>query len=184
MRTTHKTGWTYYMCPLETDPAAFLHFAGIVEIWRNKRAPGEALPDRRAFDFYDFVGWHGQVFLARFDEAPFNVTFSLWGTVLTEWWGCDYTNKHLGEQSTEPDVWAETELAYFRKMRETPFIGISGGTLAQHRRPNRHVVAVDLPMRSETGGVAHVAGIHSLAEDGNIKDLFPGLEMTCFLENR
>lgn len=156
-----QIGWRFGLCPTDADPARFGPFAPLVALWQVRRAAaGADLPARGDFDFYDLKGWHGRVFIARIERDPFALRFTLWGTVLTEWWNVDYTGKTLGEASENPELWQMSELSYFRRMDRTPFIGLSCGTLTQHKRGHIKVMGLDLPLGDETG-LTHVLAAHT-----------------------
>ncbi len=121
----------------------------------------------------------GRIFIARIEQNPFALRFTLWGTILTQWWGIDYTNKTLGEHSIEPASWRE-EVAYFREMTERPFIGIASGYLSQHGRRHTKVLAVDLPM-GETSEVTHVLCAHIRIEhDESVVDILADCPLVPF----
>jgi hypothetical protein len=169
--------WEYGRCPLNSDPEDFGPFQGLVSLWQQKRPHqgdfANSLPRRSDFDFLDFRGWWGKVAIVKFEENPFNVRFVLWGTDLTEWWGVDYTNKLLGEQSISPDLWKSVEGKYFEGMAAKPFIGLVKGYLDQHKRPHKRVVGVDLPL-SDGQKVTRVILAHMELHDGtSFESLFP-----------
>ena len=151
--------WRYGLCPLDSDAARFGPFADLVALWRERIAPGHQVPARRNFDAFDFREWLGRIFIARVERDPFDLRFSLWGTVLTQWWGIDYTGKTLGEQSNNPGLWDMVELEYFKQMEADPFIGIASGYLDQHDRSHIKVIGVDLPLAKD-GVLSHVLSAH------------------------
>eukprot|EP00752_Nemacystus_decipiens_P000442 g442.t1 len=71
--------WTYRYLEPDVDPASIPEFEGLIRIWQGKRGDRRA-PAWSDFDFYDFVGWHGQfsVYDVRYD--PFDYTTRLSGT--------------------------------------------------------------------------------------------------------
>lgn len=166
--------WAYGLCPIDTDASRFGPFESFVALWHSKIRRGETLPARDDFDFFDFRGWWGKIAIARFEVEPFDVRFTLWGTDLTEWWGVDYTNKRLGEQSTSPEVWQHVESKYFLAMMDDPFIGIVIGNLDQHERPYIRVIGVDLPLAGADGKVEQVLTAHlAVHREDSIATHFP-----------
>lgn len=151
--------WRYATCALETEDWRFGPFAGLVTNWRARIAPGARLPRRSDLAFEDFTGWFGRIFIARVERDPFNLRFTLWGTQLVRWWGIDYTNKTLGEESLDPALWQSSELKYFQTMDRAPFIGIASGYLSQHRRSHIKVLGLDLPC-AEDGRLSHIVSAH------------------------
>jgi hypothetical protein len=152
-----STNWSYWRAPLDAAAETFGPFAGLATLWRSRRPP--ELARRSDFAFEDFRGWWGRIAIARFDADPFDVRFVLWGTVLTRWWGVDYTGKRLGEASADPDAWLRTEGVYFRAMAADPFIGVASGDLEQHGRRHVRVLGLDLPLGGDDG-VSHVLTAH------------------------
>lgn len=151
--------WRYGLCPLDAEAGRFGPFADLVALWRARVPVGGMLPARADFDVFDFRDWLGRIFIARVEREPFALRFALWGTVLTQWWGVDYTGKTLGEQSNAPDLWDMVELEYFKHMDTAPFIGIAGGYLDQHDRSHIKVYGVDLPLGAD-GRLSHVLSAH------------------------
>ncbi len=164
--------WEYGRCPLSSYPTDFGPFADLVALWQSKRQ-GDALPSRADFDFPDFKGWWGRIAIVKFEQAPFNVKFTLWGTQLTEWWGTDYTNKYLGENAKSPEAWLSIEGRYFQEMVSAPFIGLVKGQLDQHDRSHRRVVGVDLPLAIDGKVTQCILAHHEVDEETDINGLFP-----------
>ncbi len=164
--------WEYGRCPLDSDPDDFGPFKQLVTLWQSKYRE-DHFPQRSDFDFLDFKGWHGKIAIVKFEKDPFNVRFVLWGTQLTEWWGVDYTNKLLGEESLSPGLWKSVEGRYFQDMVKSPFIGLVKGQLDQYRRSHRRVVGVDLPL-SDGREITQVILVHQeLQENESFESLLP-----------
>ncbi|MBE7636597.1 PAS domain-containing protein [Sneathiella sp. P13V-1] len=141
-------------------------------MWQSKRK-GNSLPSRSDFDFLDFKGWWGKIAIVKFENNPFNVKFTLWGTDLTEWWGTDYTNKYLGENALSPEAWQSIEGRYFQEMVSSPFIGLVKGQLDQHERPHRRVIGVDLPLADRNQVTQCFLAHLEIDEETDLKSLFP-----------
>jgi len=85
------------LLPPDAPAERFEPLAGFVDIWRAKRASGR-LPAWRNFDFYDFVGWHGYVYVDQVvARDPLEMRCRLWGIELTELLGFDETGKLFSE---------------------------------------------------------------------------------------
>ncbi|MDF1790968.1 MAG: PAS domain-containing protein [Thalassobaculaceae bacterium] len=172
--------WRYTMCPLDTDFLHFGPFRGLVAQWRMRIRKGEALPRRDDFQFEDFADWLGRIFIAKVEREPFNLRFTLWGVKLVEWWRVDYTNRTLGELSSNPDLWQMTEIQYFAEMDRAPFIGLASGFLSQHGRAHIKVLGLDLPF-SDGDGLTHVISTHMKIDLGEtIEDVLPDCPVTEF----
>ena len=169
-----QINWHYGICPLDADGDRLGPFADLVDLWQSKGRLPDRLPRRREIDFYDLTEWLGRVFIARVERDPFKLRFSLWGTTLSDWWGVDYTNRILGERSTNPHLWNLVETRYFEAMDRDPFIGLASGYLSQHGRPYVKVIGIDLPF-SEGNGLSHVISAHiKIDMDETIDDIVPG----------
>ena len=170
--------WRYAMCPLKTDAYRLGPFRDLVALYQDRAGPDRLLPQRDDFNMEDFKDWLGRIFIARVERAPFNPRFTLWGTQLVEWWQVDYTNKTLGSLSLNPSLWEFSEIRYFERMDQAPFIGISSGKLTQHNRSHIKVMAVDLPL-SEGNGISHVLSAHmQIAIIDEIETLLPDCPIT------
>lgn len=174
--------WRYGSCPLTTEAWRFGPFAGLVSNWRGRIAPGAQLPRRADLAFEDFAGWFGRIFIAKVERQPFNLRFTLWGTQLAHWWGIDYTNKTLGEESLDPELWKSSELRYFEVMDRAPFIGVASGFLSQHRRSHIKVLGLDLPC-GDGAGLSHIVSAHlELAAEETAETMLPDCPMSPFAE--
>ncbi len=172
--------WRYAMCPLNTKAERLGPFRDLVSLMQDRAGPDRLLPRRADFKMEDFKDWLGRIFIARVERAPFNLRFTLWGTQLVEWWQVDYTNKTLGSLSRNPSLWELSEIRYFEKMDQSPFIGITSGKLTQHNRSYIKVMAIDLPL-SEGIGISHVLSAHMrIAMDDEIETLLPDCPITIF----
>lgn len=177
-----QADWTYFTSPLDTASQHFGPFAELVELWRGRADTPGWPPRRGAFQVEDFIGWLGRIFIARVEREPFDLRYTLWGTTLVEWWGVDYTNKTLGSESSDPEIWAGAELEYFKEMDRTPFIGIASGYLTLHDRSHIQVIAVDLPC-FENRVFTHVISAHLRIgedEEETLESLLPGCPLTRF----
>ena len=173
--------WRYTMCPIDADPANFGPFRGLVSQWRLRTLPGASLPRRDDFQFEDFADWLGRIFIAKIEREPFNLRFTLWGVKLIEWWRVDYTNRTLGELSSNPELWKTTEIQYFAEMDQTPFIGVACGFLSQHGLGHIKVLGIDLPF-SDGDGLTHVISTHMKIDLGEtIEDVLPDCPITEFV---
>lgn len=172
--------WSYGCCPLDTLPQNFGPFANLVELWQQRRPDGDGLPPRRAFEMRDFEGWLGRIFIAKIEQDPIDIRFTLWGTKLADWWGVDYTGKTLGKQSENPDSW-DTERRYFETMSKAPFIGLAGGVLTQYGRDHIKVLGLDLPLSEKGGGLDQVLSAHIRIDlDENFTTIAPNCPVTPF----
>ena len=172
--------WRYAMCPIDTDFMRFGPFRGLVAQWRLRIRRGEVLPRRDDFQFEDFADWLGRIFIAKVEREPFNLRFTLWGVKLVEWWRVDYTNRTLGELSSNPDLWRMTEIQYFAEMDREPFIGLACGFLSQHGLAHIKVLGLDLPF-SDGEGLTHVISTHMKIDLGEtIEDVLPDCPVTDF----
>lgn len=178
--TENPADWEYWCCPLDTDPSKFGPFTEAVALYKSRMGPDGQLPARQDFDFYDLKPWLGQIFLAKVEHDPFNLRFLIWGTTLSEWWGVDYTNKALGEDSSDPSLW-KVELRYFKAMEEAPFIGIAGGGLTLHDRSFIRVIGIDFPLMGENG-LSHVLSIHlKITDEQDIASTMTDCPITQFV---
>lgn len=151
--------WSYWRCPLETEPGRFGPFAELVTLWNSRRKGEGTLPLRRDFKPEEFRDWMGRIFIARIEREPFDLRFTLWGTTLSEWWRVDYTGRKLGAQSADPDAWG-IERQYFSEMARAPFIGLASGSLSEYGRGHIKVVGIDLPFSDDGERLDQVLSAH------------------------
>ncbi len=71
--------WTYRYFEPDIDPASIPEFEGLIRIWQSKRGD-RRVPAWSDFEFYDFVGWHGQISVYDVHYDPFDYTTRLSGT--------------------------------------------------------------------------------------------------------
>tara|TARA_R110002012_G_scaffold31429_1_gene94259 strand:+ start:323 stop:928 length:606 start_codon:yes stop_codon:yes gene_type:complete len=173
------SGWTYGCCSLDAPAQSFGPFAKLVETWQSRRLDGSTLPARRAFEMEDFRDWLGQIFIAKIEQPPFDLRYTLWGTTLVDWWGIDYTGRFLGNQSENPDSW-NVERRYFETMSRAPFIGLAGGLLTQHNRDHVKVLGLDLPL-GDGSRMDRVLSAHlRINFDDDVGTIVPNCPITPF----
>lgn len=142
------------LLPNDTPSERFGPLAGFVEIWRAKRTGGR-LPAWSDFDFYDFVGWHGLVYV---DEVvardPIDLRCRLWGTRLVELLGSEETGKLFSESvvGSDPKRVADN----VRLVRDGLICFVTGWTAIWGRQLSLSVVK--LPCADDGIRVDHVLG--------------------------
>lgn len=140
--------------PRDTPPEQFGALAGFARIWRAKWL-GDQLPGWSAFDFYDFVGWHGFVYV---DEVvahdPLDLRCRLWGTRLTELLGADETGRLF---SQSPAAAAPGRLEANTRLVREGLIGMSVGRAANWGRLTRFTV-LKLPCAEDGVTVDRILG--------------------------
>ena len=157
--------WTFNFYPCDTPAMDFGPFEPFVDLWRQKGARQDGLPTWRDFDILDFEGWWGQVSMGELHIDPVDLTFRLWGTKLTDWWGFDYTNKSLSQTTVTKEIWFEKELQYLTDFASAPKLGFITGSLIDHGRDYRLVHGIDLPL-GRNGRVTHVLTGYQLRKHG------------------
>lgn len=167
--------WNYWMCPLDSEAGLFGPFADLVGLWQSRRPAGGGLPRRKDFRAEEFAGWMGRIFIAEVQRDPFDLRFTLWGTLLAEWWRVDYTGRTLGAEAADPDAWS-VEKRYFAEMDRKPFLGLAGGSLSEYGRGHIKVLGLDLPLSDDVGRLDRVLSAHLRLNAGD--DLF-GLLRNC-----
>ena len=155
--------WTYRAYPSDTKGGDFGPLAPFVEIWRRKCPGPGKFPAWNDFDLMDFDGWWGQVSLAEIHSDPFDIKWVLWGTLITDWWGTDYTGKMISDIPAVKDVWENYERDYLLRLLREHLIGYVSGTLAPQGRKNYYIYGVDLPLE-KNGEITHVMSAYQLCE--------------------
>jgi len=139
-------GWTYHVYPGDISSAELGPFQSLVDLWRAKSGEN-ALPTWRDFEFEEFSLWWGRLSLANVLDNPFDIKFPLWGTILTDWWGVDYTNKKMETvYQGRKENWEKFEGPYIRALIENQGVGIVRGDLRVVGRSFLTVQGVDLPL--------------------------------------
>ena len=163
-RHSERVHWDFAECPLDAEPAAFGPFESLVALWNRRRLADGTPPPRDAFQFEDFRNWLGRIAIAKVERDPVQLRVVLWGTVLTDWWGIDYTGRVIGELSDPPEAWMSLERAYAAEMDRKPFIGAVQGALRSFNRPFIRVVGIDLPL-GDRSGLTHVLSAYARLTD-------------------
>lgn len=140
--------------PRDTPPGQFGPLAGFARIWRAKWR-GDRLPGWSDFDFYDFAGWHGFVYV---DEVvardPLDLRCRLWGTKLTDLLGSDETGRLF---SQSPAAAAPGRLQANTRLVREGLIGLSVGRALNWGRQIRFTV-LKLPCAEDGVTVDHILG--------------------------
>jgi len=159
-RTPDRTFETF---PLNTSGDVFGPLEGFVTLWKTKHDARGDLPIWRDFDIMDFEGWWGQISMAEISLDPVDLTFRLWGTKLTDWWGFDYTNKSFAKTTLNLNSWIKKEQQYIADFAAEPKFGMLKGTLAEKGHDYHWVTAVDLPLGAD-GKVTHMLSAYRLVD--------------------
>jgi len=147
-------GRRFVTLPRDTPSDRFGPLARFVDIWRAKWN-GDRLPGWSAFDFYDFVGWHGYVYV---DEVvsrdPLDMRCRLWGSQLVELLGHDETGSLF---SRSPAAHEPGLIEANRRIVADGMIGVSIGRAVSY---GRHVSfsVVKLPCAEDGEAVTHILG--------------------------
>ncbi len=143
-----------FLLPPDTAAERFEPLTGFVEIWRSKCGPGR-LPAWRDFDFYDFVGWHGYVYVDQVVERdPLEMRCRLWGIELTELLGSDETGKLF---SDSPAARAPGRLEINSRVVGEGLVCLMSGRAIAWRRHIPFTV-VKLPCADDGVTVDHILG--------------------------
>lgn len=140
--------------PPDTPPERFGVLAGVVALWRAKRRGGR-LPAWSDFDFYDFVGWHGSVYVDEvLSRDPLELRCRLWGTKLTDLLGSDQTGKLFSESPVAGD------LDRAEANRRIVLEGMIGLSVARAELWGQHLrlAVVKLPCAGDGAAVDHILG--------------------------
>ncbi|MEQ9331051.1 hypothetical protein [Thalassobaculum sp.] len=159
-------GRRFLNLPRDTPSARFGPLAGFVEIWRGKWR-GDRLPAWSDFDFYDFVGWHGLIYVDQIlARRPLEMRCRLWGSRLADLLGHDETGQLFSRSPAagEPGLRAANA-----QLIDTGGIGIVLGRALSYGRMTEFTV-VKLPCAEDGATVDHLIGCSqpnfTLAIDG------------------
>lgn len=144
----------FFELPLNTPAERFGPLAGFVSIWSAKRA-GDRLPGWSAFDFYDFIGWHGLIYVDQIlARHPLEMRCRLWGSRLADLLGHDETGALFSASpaALEPGLRESNE-----RLIEGPGIGVVLGKALSYGRMIEFTV-VKLPCAEDGETVDHVLG--------------------------
>ena len=159
-----KSGpWTYRAYASDKPGCDFGPLASFVELWREKSPAPGVFPAWSDFDLMDFQDWWGKISLAEMHYEPLNLRWVLWGTIITNWWGADYTNKFITEIPAVHDVWENHERGYLERLIRERLIGFVTGSLSPQGRKFYYVCGVDLPLE-KNGTITHVMSAYMLCE--------------------
>lgn len=153
--------WVYCTYLSDTPSDAFGPMSPIVALWRSKAPASGGFPMWRDFDILDFEGWWGQLSLAELHRDPVDVRWVLWGSILVEWWGKEYTNQLISEQPYLGDTWEKVERPYLERLIDERMIGFVSGTLKPQNRDFLHIDGIDLPLEKD-GVITHILSAYRL----------------------
>jgi hypothetical protein len=155
-----KSPWTYFAYENDAPSESFGSLATFIDLWRSKCPGPDRFPRWRQFEPLEFEGWWGQISLAEVCYDPIDLRWVLWGTAITEWWGCDYTNKRVSEISDVADVWENFERGYLERLIDQRLIGFVSGSLAPQRRGYNFINGIDLPLERD-GAITHILSAYT-----------------------
>ncbi len=144
----------FFNLPRDTPAARFGPLSGIVEIWRGKWR-GDLMPAWKDFDFYDFVGWHGLIYVDEvLTRRPLEMRCRLWGSRLADLLGHDETGQLFSQSPAahEPGLRAANE-----RLIDAGEIGVVLGRALSYGRMTEFTV-VKLPCAGDGKTVDHLLG--------------------------
>jgi len=153
---TDDTSWSFRTYPIDAPSSAFGTFAPFIDLWRGKHTGEGGFPAWRDFELLDFKKWWGKLSLAELDGETGDVRFVLWGTLLTEWWGCDYTKKRLAVETILREPARSSQVAYYEALSSGTRIGFNWGSFENTGRGFMRVKLVDLPLSADHDRTTHV----------------------------
>lgn len=147
-------GRRFFNVSRDTPPEWFGPLAGFVAIWRSK-CRGDRLPGWSDFDFYDFVGWHGLIYIDQvISRQPLEMRCRLWGSRLVDLLGHDETGKLFSQSpsANEPGLLGSNE-----NLVQHGTIGVTLGRATCYSRQTIFTV-VKLPCAEDGISVDHILG--------------------------
>lgn len=163
----YRGPWQYRLYPADLPSTDFGPLTLFVETWRAKCPSPGVFPRWRDFDLMDFEGWWGQISLAEMHYDPLDLRWALWGTMISNWWGADYTNKFISDIPAVREVWEHQERKYLERLLSDRLLGYVTGSLSPQARNFYHICGVDLPLEND-GVITHVLSAYRLCDPGNI----------------
>lgn len=147
----------YHRDPLPAIPS----FQPMLDLWDGRRG-GMVMPAWDAFDFSDFVGWHGKISVSERDGDDFRLR--LFGTEWSGLFSRDLTGDCIIE-SLDPGV-APYVKRHFATLMQGPCIGHAKGYVPLPDRKFIPFNVIDLPMGPPDGPVTHfLHGLKVLSMD-------------------
>lgn len=169
----NRAPWTYVVYEQGSPASAFGPFAAFVELWRDKAPGAGRFPAWKDFQLEDLQPWWGKVSLLELTRAPLTARWRLWGTVMCDWWGVDYTGRAPHEIPEIEATWSDAEKPYLEHLLATRSIGFISGPLSPQNKPHRHIHGVDLPL--EVGGeISHLISVYAKRAENEV--FFPNLK--------
>lgn len=139
-----ENGWYYETFPLDVPTDGFGAHGRFLETWR-RRCRGDLLPAWRDFDpiadFRDWYGWFNVKDVV--STRPYESRFRLFGTMVCQMYGADYTGKLMSEV---PGFFSKTEVQLAQEMIEKRLLARSTGPVRWNRRDWVTVSVLELPL--------------------------------------
>ncbi len=150
-----ESDWEYEVFSPDEPAENFGIFSEFISIWQNKRS-ANSIPLKSDFDFYDFVGFHGNIYIVEvINRDPVDMKFRLFGSHLTEMYGVDNTGLSL---SRIEDDYDEYDIHFLTSLAERNCIGRSSGPIYWMNREYRKIHLVDVPMSKDGTRVDYLLG--------------------------
>ena len=143
----------------EEARAALPEFAEVIDLWLERRGDA-AVPDWGAMDFADFVGWHAQMMVSRFESEEPDPVFRLVGEKVAEVFQFSAQNRSVSELA--PHFYELQFRDHFREIREQGLVGLTSGKLPAKGRGHASLRILELPFRD--GGATVERLVHVLAK--------------------
>jgi len=140
-------GWTYETFEESASPGTFGPFESLVALWHDKRK-GHEFPAWSDFQFQDLVEWYGWLTVEDLIPGdPYDARFRLWGTRVTELFGCDLTGSLMS--AAPPGQFDPVEFELIRKMVKEHVIVRCSGPINWIDREHKQVANLALPLSGD-----------------------------------
>lgn len=104
--------WQYETFTTSDDP----EIRRFLQLWEDRRLPGQSLPSRKAFEVEDLRHWFGHILILDVIEGGADFRYRLVGTEIALALGRDYTGRRMSECAF--DVPVEAVIGEFREVVE------------------------------------------------------------------
>lgn len=151
-------GWTYSLYDRRAPLGSFPGFDGFHKVWRDK-AGERSMPAWSDFDFYDFRGWHGWVYLGEVTEDRQDFRFRLFGTHIVELLADDYTGRLFSQVEEGPAADKEVEMTLLRRQIHEGLAVHMQGAIDWQERNYQLMETLALPLADDDRTTSHILAV-------------------------
>ena len=147
--------WTYRFYHRTAETNSFPVFSSFHALWQSK-AGDRSHPAWSDFDFYDFRGWHGWVYVGEVTADRQDFRFRLFGSHIVDLLGDDYTGRLFSQIEEGSAAGKQVEMEMLPRQVDEGLLVHMEGPINWQGRHHQMMETLALPLSEDGGQTTHI----------------------------